>query len=180
MAEKKKPSPKQKDVAETDFLETSGTDAEDIPKNEIDMLKEELENQKNLLLLTAAEYDNFRKRTKREKEMFFLDAKSHTLSALLPVFDNLDRAIAAGDSDPADYRKGVEMVGGQLKEILTGLGVEGIGQAGDPFDPEKHSAVSREEDPDAQENTIAQVFQKGYSVDGKIVRHAVVSVYNAN
>ena len=178
MNEKKKPSSKQEDVTETDVLETSDVETEDVPKSALDKLREELEKQNDLLLRTAAEYDNFRKRTKREKETFFSDAKAHTLSALLPFFDNLDRAMAAADSDPAEYRKGVEMVSGQLSEILTGLGVEEIGKEGEPFDPEKHSAVSREEKPDAPENTLAQVFQKGYSVDGKIIRHAVVSVYN--
>ncbi len=179
MAEKKKPS-RNDEVTEkdTEVMETAPVQEEESPTTELDVLREDLEKQKDLLLRTAAEYDNYRKRTQREREQFFIDAKATTLSTLLPIFDNLDRAIGAADSGIEDYRKGVEMVGTQLHEILSGLGVEKIGRQGEPFDPEKHSAVSQEENPDADENTIAQVLQQGYAVDGKIIRHAVVSVYS--
>ena len=148
-----------------------------VPDSELETLREELKKQTDLLLRTAAEYENYRKRTKREREMFFADAKAITLTPLLPVFDSLDRAIETEASGLEDYKKGMEMVETQLRETLKHLGVEELGSVGEGFDPEKHNAVSHEEKDGAEENTIAQVLQKGYSIDGKILRHAVVSVY---
>jgi len=156
---------------------TDGVQETHTPDTELGALKEELQKQKDLLLRTVAEYDNYRKRTKREKEMFFADAKAITLSPFLPVFDSLDRALETEASSLEDYRKGTELVGTQLREILKMLGVEELGAVGEVFDPEKHNAVSHDEKEGAEENTIAQVLQKGYSIDGKILRHAVVSVY---
>lgn len=162
-------------TAET--ADTKETVKEDSVSAELENLQAELDKQKDLLLRTAAEYDNYRKRTKREKELFFADAKASTLSPLLPVFDSLERAMDTDASSLEDYKKGVTLVGNQLKECLKQLGVEEIGVSGEAFDPEKHNAVSQDEKDGAEENTIALVLQKGYSVDGKILRHAVVSVY---
>lgn len=183
MEKEKRVEPETNEVLESEEETPDITEDDTQPEtpsadNDAEALQDELNKQKELLLRTAAEYDNYRKRTKREKEMFFADAKSITLSSLLPVFDSLERAIGTETSSLEDYKKGVELVGSQLMESLKQLGVEEIGEAGESFDPEKHNAVSREEKDGAEENTIAQVLQKGYSVDGKVLRHAVVSVYH--
>lgn len=144
---------------------------------ELEAVKQELQKQKDLLLRTAAEYDNYRKRTEREKSTLFNDGVSSAAAAFLPVADNLERAVSAEGSEE-DFRKGVEMVSTQLKDALTKLGIEEIGAAGEAFNPELHNAVMHMEDEEAGENTIAEVFQKGYRIGDKIIRHAMVKVAN--
>lgn len=145
--------------------------------NELETIKQELQKQNDLLLRTAAEYDNYRKRTEREKTGLFSDGMSAAAAAFLPVADNLERAVSAQGSEE-DFRKGVEMVCTQLKEALTKLGIEEIGVAGEAFNPELHNAVMHVEDEEAGENTITEVFQKGYRIGDKIIRHAMVKVAN--
>lgn len=138
----------------------------------------ELQKQKELLLRTAAEYDNFRKRTEKEKSAIYSDATSAAVLEFLPVADNLSRALELRECTAEDLRKGVEMVQKQMQAALDKLGVTEMGQEGEAFDPELHNAVSHVEDENAGENTITQVFQKGYSLGGKVVRHAMVQVAN--
>ncbi len=128
-------------------------------------------------LRLAADYDNFRKRTVKEKEASYGNGKADAVEKLLPVYDNLERALNQPTEDEA-YKKGVEMTMNQLVSIFAGLGVEIFGEKGDTFDPALHNAVMHVEEEDTPENTITQVFQKGFKLGDKIVRFAMVQVAN--
>ena len=128
-------------------------------------------------LRLAADYDNYRKRTVKEKEQSYSNGKADAIEKLLPVYDNLERALNQPTEDAA-YKKGVEMTMTQLVSILSGMGVEIYAEAGDVFDPNLHNAVMHTEDADAEENTITQVFQKGFKMGEKIIRFAMVQVAN--
>ena len=128
-------------------------------------------------LRLAAEYDNFRKRTQKEKDAIYQTAQSETVAKFLPVYDNIQRAVAQTTTDTA-YAKGVEMTAAGLGEVLEKLGVAVFGEVGDVFDPERHSAVMHIEDESLGENVIAEVFQKGFELKGKVIRFAMVKVAN--
>ena len=128
-------------------------------------------------LRLAAEYDNFRKRTIKEKEASYGGGKADAVAKILPVYDNLSRALNQETQDAA-YKKGVELTMQELVKILTSLGVEIFGQPGDAFDPNLHNAVMHTEDETLGENTICQVFQKGFKVGEKVIRFAMVQVAN--
>lgn len=128
-------------------------------------------------LRLAAEYDNFRKRTQREKDGIYQDAVADTVKKFLPVYDNLERALHHETADEA-YKKGVEMTMTQLKEVLAKLGIEEIPALGEPFDPNLHNAVMHVEDEGAGENIIVDVFQTGFRSGDKVVRFAMVKVAN--
>ena len=129
-------------------------------------------------LRMAAEYDNFRKRSQREREQAYTDAVSRAVTALLPTYDNLERAIKVETAD-AEYKKGVEMTMTQLTESLKGLNVTVIeASAGTTFDPNFHNAVMHVEDESLGENVIAEVFQQGFQIGDKVIRHAMVKVAN--
>ena len=128
-------------------------------------------------LRLAAEFDNFRKRTVKEKEASYGNGKADAVEKMLPVYDNLERALNQPTEDAA-YKKGVELTMNELVKIFTGLGVEIFGAVGDSFDPNLHNAVMHTEDEGLGENVIAQVFQKGFKVGDKIVRFAMVQVAN--
>lgn len=145
---------------------------------EIEKLSTELAALKDAHLRTLAEYDNFRKRSQREKEATYGDAKANTLKTLLPVLDNFDRAADNKTDDIEVYRKGIEMTLTQLGDILKSLEVEAFGEVGDEFDPNIHSAVMTVENPDLSENTVAGVFEKGYKMGDRILRFATVQVTN--
>ena len=142
-----------------------------------DAVAKQLKEQEEKYLRLAAEYDNYRKRTAKEKESLWTDAKVDTVKALLPVYDNLERAIQQETADEA-YKKGVEMTMNQLKEVLNKLGVTEIPALGQPFDPNFHNAVMHIDDEKLGENTIAQVFQAGFQCGDKVVRFAMVQVAN--
>ena len=125
----------------------------------------------------AAEYDNFRKRTAKEKEQSYTNGKSDAVAKLLPVYDNLERALNQPTEDAA-YKKGVELTMNELVKILNSLGVEIFGNVGDAFDPNLHNAVMHIDSEELGENTIAQVFQKGFKIGEKVVRFAMVQVAN--
>ena len=128
-------------------------------------------------LRLAAEYDNFRKRTIKEKEASYGNGKSDAVAKILPVYDNLSRALNQETQDAA-YKKGVEMTMTELVKILTGLGVEIFGEPGDAFDPNLHNAVMHLDSEEHDENVIAQVFQKGFKLGDKVIRFAMVQVAN--
>ena len=144
---------------------------------EVNPWEEKYNAERDAHLRVAAEYDNFRKRTAKEKEASYSNGKSDAIAKLLPVYDNLERALNQPTEDAA-YKKGVEMTMTELVKIFTGLGVEIFGQVGDTFDPNLHNAVMHIESKDLAENTIAQVFQKGFKLGDKIVRFAMVQVAN--
>ncbi len=161
------------------------TAASDDSSKELEDLKALLEEaqkdaaaKQELLLRTAAEYDNYRKRTQREKDAAWTDAKALAVEALLPVLDNLERALAV-ESSFEDLKKGIEMTMHQFESSLEKLGVEAIpAEQGDAFNPSLHNAVMHEEDDSLGENTIMQCFQKGYRMGDKIIRHSMVKVAN--
>ena len=145
--------------------------------SEIDLLKSELTEKKDQLMRTAAEFDNFKKRTEREKAAIAEFAKAGLIKHLLPILDNIDRA-AASDKDSADYIKGIEMIVKQFESIVPTLGIEEIAKVGDSFDPNFHEAVMHVEDENFAENTIAEVLQKGYKIGDTVIRAAMVKVAN--
>ncbi len=128
-------------------------------------------------LRLAAEYDNYRKRTAKEKENAWSEAKAQTVAAFLPVYDNLERALKQETADEA-YKKGVEMTMKGLQDALTGLGVEVIPALGESFDPNRHNAVMHCDDEEAGESTIVEVFQQGFICGEKVIRFSMVKVAN--
>lgn len=147
------------------------------PSAELEALRAELAGKEELYLRLAAEYDNFRKRSIKEKESIWAEAKGSTILALLPVYDNLERALKLPCGDEA-YAKGVEMTLTELKKILTQLGVDEIPALGEPFDPLCHNAVMHVDEDGAAENTVVEVFQTGFKAGDKIIRFAMVKVAN--
>ena len=139
--------------------------------------KEQYEQEHDAFLRLAAEYDNFRKRSQKEKDSAYTNGKSDTVAKLLPVYDNLERAMNQPTEDAA-YKKGVELTMQGLLKIFGDLGVEVYGEAGDEFDPNLHNAVMHIESEDLGENTISQVFQKGFKTGEKVIRFAMVQVAN--
>ena len=151
---------------------------EEAPReSELEKAQKELAAEHDQYLRLAAEYDNFRKRSRKEKEALYADVKAETVAKFLPVFDNLERALANETADEA-YKKGVELIMTELRKIMSGLGVEEFGETGDAFDPNAHNAVMHVENEELGENVIAQVFQKGFRIGEKVIRHAVVQVAN--
>lgn len=144
---------------------------------EAEKLKAELEQKNDLLLRTAAEFDNFRKRTEREKEATAEYAKASVMKTLLPILDNADRA-AEFEQGTEQYNKGIEMIVKQLSELSSKLGLVEIGTVGEEFDPTIHEAIMHIEDENLGENTVAQVLQKGYKLGDTVVRPAMVQVAN--
>lgn len=136
-----------------------------------------LKEKEDQFLRLAAEYDNYRRRSQKEKESVWNDAKSETVLAFLPVYDNLERALKQETADEA-FKKGVEMTMNQLREVLKNLGVEEIPALGETFDPNVHNAVMHVEDESAGENTVVEVFQTGFKSGDKVVRFAMVKVAN--
>lgn len=153
-------------------------DAEETVGKELDQMKEELKKQKDILLRTAAEYENFRKRTEREKRAIYADATADAVAAILPIADSLEYAVKAQDGATEEYQKGLELVNKQFQDALAKLGVTAIGKAGDEFDPNLHNAVAHVDDETVADNTIVEVFQKGYLLGEKVIRHAMVKVAN--
>lgn len=145
-------------------------------KEENEKLQQELDNTKDRLLRVTAEYDNYRKRTTKEKEGIYSDAYLDVLKEIVPILDNLERAVAA-DGSIEDLKKGIEMTIKGCQDSFTKLGVEEIDSSGE-FDPNVHNAVMHVEDESLDKNVIAEVFQKGYKKDDKIIRHTMVKVAN--
>ncbi len=175
MAKKEK---KQAELVE-ETVETPET-TEETPVEEtveVNPWEEKYNAEHDSFLRLAADYDNFRKRTVKEKEASYGNGKADTLAKLLPVYDNLERALNQPTEDVA-YKKGVEMTMNELVKIFTSLGVEIFGNVGDGFDPNLHNAVMHIDDESLAENTISQVFQKGFKIGDKVVRFAMVQVAN--
>ena len=150
--------------------------AEEVP-SELDKLRADLAAEKDKYLRLAAEYDNFRKRSARERDNIYADVKADTLLKLLPVYDNLERALKNPTADEA-YRRGVEMTMNQFLETLKAMGVTPIETEGATFDPTKHNAVMHCEDPERGEQEIVQEFQKGFKMGERVIRFSMVQVAN--
>ena len=144
-----------------------------------DPVQDALLQEQNKFLRLAAEYDNYRKRTAKEKEGIYANAKIDTIQGMLPVYDNLERGLAQfKDEDDDPHKKGLEMIFNQYKEALTKLGVTPIDCVGKEFDPERHNAVMHIEDESLGENTVAEVLQQGFMLGEKVLRFAIVKVAN--
>lgn len=165
------------EVPEDIVPEEPAAGTQDPLSEELEHLKASLSAKEEQYLRLAAEYDNFRKRSQKEKESIYADAKADALTAFLPVYDNLERALKQETADEA-YKKGVEMTMNQLKTVLEKLGITEIEALGQPFDPALHNAVMHIEDENFGENTVAEVFQAGFRLGDKVVRFAMVKVAN--
>ncbi len=168
---------KKTEVAPEETVETPEVQEETVEMPEVNPWEEKYNAEHDSYLRLAADYDNFRKRTVKEKEQSYGHGKADAVEKLLPVYDNLERALNQPTQDEA-YKKGVEMTMNQLVSIFTSLGVEIFGNVGDAFDPNIHNAVMHTEEEGVEENTITQVFQKGFRLGEKIVRFAMVQVAN--
>ena len=163
---------------ETQSSEEAQVQQENPLERKIEELEGELAASKEAHIRTLAEYDNYRKRSTREKESTYTDAKAFCVGELLPILDNFERALGVTDSDLESYKKGVEMIYTSFYETLKKLGVEVFGEAGEAFDPNFHNAVMHIDDESLGENVIAQVFSKGYKIGDRVLRPAMVQVAN--
>ena len=170
-----------KNIPETEVTEEvtpeTETPVEEVQTDPTEELKAKLVAEHDDYLRLAAEYDNFRKRTQKEREALYTDIKAETVGKFLPVFDNLQRALAQETADEA-YKKGVEMTMTGLMTIMESLGVKSFGEVGEAFDPVYHNAVMHKDDDNFGESVICEVFQTGFKVGEKVVRHAMVVVAN--
>ena len=157
-------------IEETEQPETEVESEEDKAANELAEVKDQL-------LRTMAEYDNFRKRSAREKEALRAEIITDITAKFLPVMDNLDRALSADCMDES-FKKGVQMISDSFTETLKSLGVEEITSDGEPFNPSFHQAVQRVDNSDAESGTVVQTFAKGYKIGDKVIRFAMVAVAN--
>lgn len=191
MAKKKSEKTEEiKETKETKAVEEETAEAENVtvedeqPKDEnaekIEALESEVAEQKDKFLRLAAEYDNYRKRTANEKLSIYDDATAKAVAELLPVADSVAIALSSlKDADPEIF-KGVELISNQLAKSFEKLKIESFGKQGDEFDPNLHNAISKIDDDSLGENTLAQVFQTGYKIGDKIIRHAMVQVANCD
>ena len=189
---KKKPAPQETEAACEEILEEQETAANELPADEkepekpqedpkdleIQKLREQLKALQDQQLRTLAEYDNFRKRTEKEKLAIYTDATAAAAAEILPIADNIERALEAKDADEQTLRKGIEMIETQLQNTFKKLGVEEMAGVGEEFNPDLHNAVSHIEDENLEENVVSAVYQKGYLLGDKVVRHAMVQVAN--
>ena len=171
---------KEKENVNEEVMEETAQVQEETPTEEVpevNPFEEKYNAEHDAHLRLAAEYDNFRKRTIKEKEASYGNGKADAVAKMLPVYDNLERALNQETTDTA-FKKGVEMTMAELVKIFTALGVEIFGNVGDQFDPNLHNAVMHIENEELPENSIAAVFQKGFKIGDKVVRFAMVQVAN--
>jgi molecular chaperone GrpE len=177
----------QPDTAENAASEVEDVETVDVPalqkalesaENEVEKVKAELAKITDLRLRLAAEYDNFRKRSQREKDALYADVTASSVAALLPIIDNVERALAAENASADDMRKGVEMINTQAVQALDKLGVAAFGEIGDAFDPNIHHCVGTIDADGVESGAIAVVLQKGYKMGDKVIRPAMVQTAN--
>jgi len=179
-AKKTKPDSAGSEINEELNADTKRTDVADESGNEsntIEEMQNELSAERDKYLRLAAEYDNFRKRSAKEREMIYSDARTDAISKLLSVYDNLERALKMECADEAFY-KGVEMIMTQLTEVFHDMGVREIPAVGEPFDPNRHNAVMSIVDPELGENIVAEEYQKGFILGDRVIRFSTVVVAN--
>lgn len=174
---KKKHDSEVPETQETPAEEAVAEETEVTAEPEVNPLEEQLKTEKDRYLRLAAEYDNFRKRSAKEREAIFADVRGDTVLRFLPVYDNLSRALAQETADEA-YRKGVEMTMNQLRGIFEALGVTEIEALGQTFDPNLHNAVMHVDDENYGESEIVLEFQKGFKMGEKVIRFSMVQVAN--
>ena len=182
------PAPEENRAEEKKKEETKAEAKQEAAQETFTLTKEQMEKMEGLAkaladeqdkyLRLAAEYDNYRKRTAKEKEAIYTDAKIDTIKSMLGVYDNLERGIAQYADEESPHRRGLEMVFKQFKECLAKLDVKQMEAVGKPFDPEKHSAVVHVEDERYGENEVVEVLQQGFTLGEKVLRFAIVKVAN--
>ena len=179
MAKKEKENKQpENEAVENEAAETEQTVEAEKEPTALEKAEQLLKEANDKFLRTLAEYDNFRKRSQKEKEAAFGDSKASVLAELLPVMDNFERAVSNKDASLEDYQKGIDMIFNQFNDIFAKLGVEAFGEKGDEFDPNIHNAVMHIEDENEKENTVVDVFSKGYRLGDRILRPAMVKVAN--
>ena len=171
MAKKKEAEKQPEQTTET----VEATETVETP--EVNPWEEKYNEEREAHLRVAADYDNYRKRTIKEKDASYGNGKADAVAKILPIYDNLERALNQPCTDEA-YKKGVEMTMTELKKIFESLGVEIYGEVGEEFNPELHNAVMHNEDESLGENVISMVFQKGFKSGDKVIRFAMVQVAN--
>ena len=174
---------KKKEELENEEIQNTAAEEETVAQAEDDTLEKKiaeleakLKEADDKYLRMAAEYDNFRRRSREEKDALYGNAQADTIRELLPIIDNLERADGFDDADKV--REGLLLISGSVKQVMEKLGIEAFGAAGEEFDPNIHSAIMHDENPDLPENVITDVFQKGYKKGGKIIRFAMVKTAN--
>ena len=177
MAKSHKGKASAEDNSEREVTEVQDTSSSDTQTDELTILTSELTAEKDKFLRLAAEYDNYRKRSQKEREAVFADVRVDTVVRLLPVYDNLKRALSQSCEDESFY-KGVEMTMTQLLEILEGMGVSVIKAMGEPFNPELHNAIMSIEDAELGENIVKEDVQSGFVLGERVIRFASVIVAN--
>lgn len=172
---------KKDDIPEENTTETENPTDDCVADSQETSAENEMETalkaEKDKYLRLAAEYDNYRKRSIKERESLYNDIRSDTIVRLLPVYDNLTRALSQECTDEA-FLKGVELTMSQLKDILDNLGVKAIQAVGEPFDPDMHNAVMHIDDPDYGEAVVVEEFEKGFMLGDKVIRFSMVKVAN--
>lgn len=176
----KAPKQNTEDLEEAPAETVEEVEQEEKKESPEEALEKEVAAWKDKYMRLAAEYDNYRKRTANEKLSIYDDATARAVTELLPVADSIQMALAnLKDADP-EILKGIELVSNQLDKSFGKLKVEGYGEIGDEFDPNLHNAISKIESEELGENRLAQIFQRGYKIGDKIIRHAMVQVANCN
>ena len=169
----------EEEIMTEETVEVSTENETEKTESETDKLKKELDSQKDKFLRLAAEYDNYRKRTEKEKSATYDNAVAATVEAFLPVADNFALAMASNAKVSDEFKKGLDMIQKQLENAFEKLRVESFGERGDKFDPELHNAIARTDDAELDEDCISLVYQKGYKIGDKIIRHAMVQINNS-
>ena len=177
--ETKKPENETVGEAEVSEQEVEVTETEQASEpSALEKLQQEIETLNDRLLRTLAEYDNYRKRSQKEKEASFGDTRAGVIAGLLPIIDNFERAMQNKDASAEDYQKGIDMIFTQFSDFLKNMGVESFGEVGEKFDPNIHNAVMHVEDENEEESSVIEVFSKGYKMGERIIRPAMVKVAN--
>ena len=169
----------KKDKTKPENTEEVKEEAAEAVETKEEQLQKALDEKNDQFLRLYAEYDNFRKRSQKEKQDIYSSSRADVIKDLLPVLDNFDRAANNTEGSYEDYKKGIDLIFNQFVEMLTKNGVESYGERGETFDPNIHNAVMTVEDEELGENQIASVFSKGYKLGDKIIREAVVTVANS-
>lgn len=171
-------SKKEKEEKLVEEEETKTAEDVKVEEKKEPSLEDQLADMKKQLAYTAAEYANYRARSAKEKEQTYTIAKGNVVKEFLPTIDNLERALSQEGEDFEALKKGVQMTVDQLMQTLNKIGVEAYGEIGDTFDPNLHHAVMHIDDEELEENVITDVFQKGYKIDDRVIRPAMVKTAN--
>ncbi len=147
-------------------------------KEKLEETQKELEEQKDSNIRLRAEFENYKRRTQKEKELIYNESVADTIKTILPIIDNFERALGLETNDSKSFKDGMDMIYRQLKDAIKNNGVEEIKSVGEKFDPTLHNAVMHVEDDEVSDNTVIEEFQKGYKIGNKVIRHSMVKVAN--